>query len=112
MSFRLLLLLSSIAGLALPAPHGNPPGGVGGCTYGPPPAGPSAPTSAPPRGPRPASPSPSGAATPGAGAPGAPAGVPIGAVTAAGAPALDLSHWSLWWDLNKAPYLDLKNQVF
>ena len=30
-----------------------------------------------------------------------------------GASALeDLGHWAIWWDLNKAPYLNLREQIW
>lgn len=50
--------------------------------------------------------------SPGAPAPGAPAGVGAGSLPlTGGALEPDLTDWGAWWDLNKAPYLELKAHV-
>ena len=69
--------------------------------------------------PAPGTGSPSGPArplapvTPGASAPGALAGSGLSSPLTRGGGAIDpdLSAWNFWWDLNKAPYLELKRHV-
>ena len=87
-------------GDTVPPGGGGAGGGGGPATPGP--GGPGTPAG----GTSPLTPGPRGPGTPGAGGPF------TGPTTGGGAPMIDLTGWSFWWEFNKDPYLSLKDKIY
>lgn len=118
---RMLLFVALVSGLTLglggltfghggqyrgPGDTVPPGGGGGGGGGGPSSPGPSGPGSPGPSGP--SSPGPVGPGSPGAG----PSGPSSGPVSGGGGqPGPDLTAWTFWWEFNKEPYLNLKDNI-